>query len=126
MKKIINPQMGLFATGVLHPTSAAEVRGFLGTIFREAGELPSNEAFSEFLEGQSLFGRVIKVSSEENALYSLTLSGHHYLSPTLRKSRDKYRMYLLRDSHRARVVLSRGKLMRDWLALRQPRIPVVA
>src|ERR1700674_5523785 len=109
MKKIINPQMGLFATGVLQPASAQEVRGFLGTIFKDAGELPPDQDFRSFLEGQLLLRRVIKVSPGENDLYSLTLSGNHYLSPALRKSRDKYRMYLLRDAHRARIVMSRGE-----------------
>src|SRR3954452_14326496 len=33
----------------------------------------------------------------------------HYLSPQFRKLRDKYRLYLLRDAHRARIVLSRGE-----------------
>jgi RNA-directed DNA polymerase len=100
--------MALLAVGVLQPTSPREVRGFLKAVFPEGGQLPPIKEFSDFLEAQCTDGRVLRVVVEGGAFYSLTLSGTRYLSPSLRRTRDKFRMYLLRDAHRARVVLSRG------------------
>ena len=109
MKKVINAHMALFALGVLQPASASEVRGFLKTIFSEGGRLPSTKEFSEFLEKQCVDGRVIRLLPDGVGVYSLTLNGTRYLPPKLRKTRDKFRMYLLRDARRARIVLSRGE-----------------
>lgn len=108
MKKIINANMALLAVGVLQPTNAAEVLGFLETIFSEAGGTPSVEEFQEFLEEQCKALRVVKVTFEGEAYYSLTLLGSHYMPVTLRLKRDKFRAYLLRDAHRARFIESRG------------------
>jgi hypothetical protein len=110
MKKIINPQMALFALGVLQPASAREVRGLKKTLFDEAGGLPITKEFSEFLEKQCGAGRVLEVFRNAEPFYSLTAQGSYYLPPKLRRNRDKYRMYLLRDSYRRRFSLSRGGL----------------
>ncbi len=107
MKKIINPQMTLFALGILQPATAQEVRGFLTTVFSEGGKLPDLQEFSDFLMSQCKEGRAIRVFENGN-YYSLTPAGANYLAPKLRRSRDKFRMYLLRDAHRARIIESRG------------------
>lgn len=107
MKKIINAQMALLAVGVLQPANADEVRGFLGRIFGEGGELPPADEFSKFLEWQCDAKRVIRVGEANSPFYSLTLLGNLYLTPEVRKKRDKFRAYLLRDSHRTRFITSR-------------------
>jgi len=109
VKKVINARMAFFAVGVLQPTSPREVRGFLKTVFSEGGQLPLTTEFSEFLQKQCVDGRVIRILEGEE-IYSLTLNGTRYLPPKLRKTRDKFRMYLLRDAHRARMLLSRGDI----------------
>ncbi len=109
MKKIINSEMGLLAVGVLQPTSASEVRGFLHHSFPDAGELPPVADFAEFLLERSRLGHIAQVSSRHGGLYSLTFAGHSYLSQRARKLRDKLRMYLLRDAYRARIIMSRGE-----------------
>ena len=108
MKKIINPHLALFAVGVLQPASAREVRGLFRTVFSEGGRLPSVQEFSEFLEEQYANGRVLRLLPQGDGYYSLTLSGTRYLPPNLTRTRDKFRMYLLRDAHRARIIASRG------------------
>jgi retron-type reverse transcriptase len=108
VKKIINPQMGLFAVGVLQPASAAEVRGLLQTLFKDGGELPPAAEFSRFLREQAEYARLIRVAFRGGAFYSLTVSGNHYLAPGIRIARDKIRVYLLRDAHRGRIIESRG------------------
>jgi hypothetical protein len=107
MKKIINPQMSLLAVGVLQPASSAEVRSFLGKIFRDGGDLPVLAEYNDFLESQCADGRLLLVQSNGQARYSLTVLGNQYLLPQSRKVRDKFRIYLLRDAHRNRFALSR-------------------
>lgn len=108
VKKVINAHMTLFAVGVLQPASPREVRGFLKTVFSEGGQPPTTSEFAEFLEKQCADGRVVRLLPAGDGFYSLTLHGANYLPPKLRRSRDKFRMYLLRDAHRARITLSRG------------------
>jgi hypothetical protein len=107
MKKIINPQMALLAVGVLQPTSAAEVAGFLSTVFSEAGMAPSLDEFRAFLTEQLHEQRVVQVSRDGEPYYSLSFLGNHYLPAGLRLKRDKFRAYLLRDAHFARFIESR-------------------
>jgi hypothetical protein len=109
MKIIINPQMGLLAVGVLQPASAAQVRAFLSTVFRDGGRLPSISDFEGFLGQQLQYGHVLDVFPSPQPLYSLTLRANHYLPLQIRKLRDKLRMYLLRDAHRRRYIESRGE-----------------
>ncbi len=109
MKKIINPHITLMAVGILQPTSASEVRGFLTTVFSEGGQLPPVGEYSKFLEAQESEGRVIKISVKNPDHFSLTVAGTNYLPPKLRLTRDKFRMYLLRDARQARFILSRGE-----------------
>src|ERR1043166_3673046 len=100
--------MALLAVGVLQPTCAAEVAGFLSIVFSEAGATLSLEELQDFLMEQCTAQRVVRVNVDGEPYYSLTLLGSHYLPIDLRKKRDKFRAYLLRDAHRARFVESRG------------------
>lgn len=108
MKKIINPQMTLMALGILQPATAQEVRGFLTTAFSEGGELPVVGEFSVFLEKQVYEGRVLKISERDGGYFVLTAACAQYLPLAMRRTRDKFRMYLLRDARHARFILSRG------------------
>jgi retron-type reverse transcriptase len=101
--------MSLLALGVLQPASAAEIRVFLSTVFRDGGTLPSVSDFENFLDEQAKDRRVLIVYRNTPRLYSLTLHGNHYLPLSIRKLRDKLRMYLLRDAHRRRFFGSRGE-----------------
>lgn len=100
--------MTLLALGVLQPASAAEVLGFLKTVFIDSGETPSLDDFRNFLNEQCRSGRVIRVIDQSDPYYSLTLLGSYHMPSEIRKSRDKFRAYLLRDSHRLRFIESRG------------------
>jgi hypothetical protein len=108
VKKVINAHLALFAVGVLQPASPREVRGFLRTVFSEGGGLPPIAEFSQFLQKQWMDGRLVRLFPQGAEFYSLTLSGTQYLPRNLRRTRDKFRMYLLRDAHRARILVSRG------------------
>jgi hypothetical protein len=107
VKKIINPYMTLLAVGVLKPASASDVVGFLRTVFGNAGAMPSLDEFRDFFAKQLVAKRILQVNKEGESHYSLTLSGSLYLPVEIRKMRDKFRAYLLRDSHRGRFIESR-------------------
>ncbi|AXK81423.1 RNA-directed DNA polymerase [Pseudolabrys taiwanensis] len=107
MKKVLNAKMALLALGVLQPASAREVRAFLKFVFPESGTLPDVEEFEQFLREQESVNRVVEVERRTMAYYSLTLLGSLYLPPDIRKKRDKFRAYLLRDARRGRFIESR-------------------
>jgi hypothetical protein len=107
MKKTLNPNTTLLAVGVLQPTSAAEVRGFLNTLFPKSGALPSTQEVEHFLLQQNEMGRLVRLNANGLPFYSLSLHGSYFLTADLRKTRDKFRAYLLRDAHRVRFIESR-------------------
>lgn len=110
MKKILNPQTALLGVGVVQPGTALDLLEFMRGTFPEAGTLPPLGDLQKFLDEQVAAGRVILVQSRRRRLYSLTEQGSLYLSQTMRKLRDKIRVYLLRDAHRRKFVGSRTKV----------------
>lgn len=107
MKKIVNPYTTLYGVGALQPVSAGELRRFIEKTFDEAGGVPAIRELQDFLSEQIDEGRVVAVKAKAGSLYSLTERGNQYLSPHMRRLRDKFRAYLLRDAHRGRVSTSR-------------------
>lgn len=107
MKKIVNPYTTLYGVGVLQPVSTGELRRFIEKTFDESGGVPIVRDLQEFLSEQTEEGRVVVIKSKAGSLYSLTERGNQYLSPHMRRLRDKFRAYLLRDAHRGRVATSR-------------------
>jgi len=104
MKQILNAQIILIAVGVLQPARAVEVLGFLETVLPHAGMMPTADAILNFLKERERGGHLVRVARDEaGGLYSLTIQGHRFLSPSQRRLRDKLRFYLLRDSHRGKI-----------------------
>lgn len=105
MTQVLNASSVLVAVGILQPTYAAEIIGLLGTMLRDAGPMPSELEILKFLREREDAGHVIRVLRGDDApsLYSLTLAGHRYLTPSQRKVRDKFRFYLLRDARKAKL-----------------------
>lgn len=102
----INPNTALWSIGVLQPVSAEELAAYYQSVFVDAGVLPSADELHKYCLRASNAGLLIRVWRKPD-LFSLSLLGNRFLSRTQRKSRDRARFFLLKDSRRARVRLSR-------------------
>lgn len=109
----LNEQVMLLALGVLQPSSAPELRGYLAQMFSSAGIIPDVAIFESFLIQQEKLGRIITVASDEDRRFALTYQGSEFLNPATRKIRDKLRLFLLRDAHRRRILLSRADVAKE-------------
>ncbi len=108
-----NEQIVLLALGVLQPASAIEVKGYLAQMFRAAGIIPDAETFESFFIEQEKLGRILTVSSGENRRFSLTYRGTEFLDPGTRRVRDKLRLFLLREAHKRRFLVSRAEVAKE-------------
>lgn len=105
MRTKINTGNLLWIIGVLQPVAADEIRTYLTTILDDAGTIPSVAEIHKFCLAQTDDRHLVRVSREPD-LFSLTLLGNQYLSETQRKSRDKARIYLLREAYKGRLTMS--------------------
>ena len=96
----------LWIVGVLQPVAAAEIRTYLTTVLDDAGTIPSGADIHKFCLAQTDQRHLVRISREAG-LFSLTLLGNQYLSKSQRKSRDKARIYLLREAYKGRLTMSR-------------------
>ena len=106
MKVVFNRNTFLWAIGVLQPVSAPEIRAYLAMVLDDAGSLPSTEEIQRFCLDQANQKRLVRVSRGPD-LFSLSLLGSQSLPDALRKSRDKSRIYLLRDAYRSKIATPR-------------------
>ena len=106
MKTTFNARTILWIIGVLQPVSALEICNYLAAVFDDVGKLSDEDAVHRFCLDQTNQGHLIRVTRKPD-LFSLSLFGNQYLSEAHRKSRDKSRIYLLRDAYRSRFVTSR-------------------
>jgi len=108
MSVLLNEQTALMALGVLQPANADEIWGFLKRAFPSAPIRPEIKDVDEFLSEQVAAGRAVLVAKADRSLYSLSHAGGLRLLPKVRRTRDKLRLYLLRNAHRRRVRASRA------------------
>jgi hypothetical protein len=106
MKPILNQQTILWIIGVLQPVSAREVTAYISAVLKNAGQLPEVEQLQKFCLEQSAIGRLLRVTREPD-LFSLTTKGNDYLTKKHRHSRDKARLFLLKDARKGRINVSR-------------------
>lgn len=107
MKTKLNTSNLLWVIGVLQPVSAEEITSYLATVFDDAGTMPKGTDIHKFCREQTDKKHLIRVAREPD-LFSLTLLGNQYLSDDLRKSRDRSRIYLLKEAYKARLKMLRG------------------
>lgn len=107
MKSIYNQRTLLWIIGVLQPVSAAEVHAYMSIAFEGPGGLPNVERLQKLCMKQENDGRVLRVIRDPD-LFSLTTEGNNFLSRDRRYSRDKARLFLLKNARRDRIELSRG------------------
>ena len=102
----LNTHSFLWAIGILQPVAAGELRAYLATVLDDSGNLPAVQEIHKFCLGQMDQQHLIRVLRDPD-LFSLTHLGNQYLAEAQRKSRDKLRIYLLRDAYRSRLKTSR-------------------
>lgn len=106
MKVVLNQQSLLWIIGILQPVSTEEIKAYMDIAFEDAGRLPDAADIKKFCMTQHDMGRVIRVERRPD-LFSLTSKGNDVLSKRARHSRDKTRLYLLKDARKGRLSVSR-------------------
>lgn len=107
MKKIFNRRTILVAVGVLQPTAGDEVHSFLQRSLPEIQDLPSVDDLAGILDELAAVGQLILVATKPKKLFSLSHKSGLYLTPRLRRFRDKWRLYLLKNAFNSRRAKSR-------------------
>lgn len=107
MKSVYNQSLFLQIIGILQPASAQEVHEYLKIALEGAGRMPDADAIHSLCMDQEQSGRIIRVFRDPD-LFSLTERGNQYLSVESRKTRDKARLFLLKNSRKYRIFPSRG------------------
>lgn len=106
MKSVFNQSTLLWMIGILQPVSAPELAQYLKLVLDSAGHLPDEDKLHRLIMRQEQAKRVIRIARKPD-LFSMTALGNAYLSKEERHSRDKARLYLLKDARKARMNTSR-------------------
>tara|TARA_R110002072_G_scaffold121666_5_gene255778 strand:- start:171 stop:1616 length:1446 start_codon:yes stop_codon:yes gene_type:complete len=106
MKSVFNQSTLLWVIGILQPVSAPELAKYLKLVLDSAGHLPDEDKLHKLIMRQEQAKRVIRVARNPD-LFSMTSLGNAYLTKEERHSRDKARLYLLKDARKARMYSSR-------------------
>ena len=106
MKIFLNHGAVLWAIGVLQPVSAEELRTYFQRILSDPEGIPTAKEFYRFCLIAINMKHLVRVD-RERALFALTLHGSRYLSDEQRKSRDRQRMFLLKEARQSRIQVSR-------------------
>jgi len=106
VKPVLNQQTFLWIIGVIQPASAREVEAYVCLGFDEVSQSPDAGILQNFCMEQVKMGRLLRVARDPD-LFSLTAQGNDVLSKRHRHTRDKVRLYLLKDARRNRVSVSR-------------------
>lgn len=92
--------------GILQPVSSAEIHKYMQAVFEGAGRIPDAVQVQKYCMELASNGRIIRVHRKPD-LFSLTKKGNSYLSRERRHSRDRARLFLLKDIRRFRLPTSR-------------------
>lgn len=106
MRAILNPRTLLWAIGVLQPVSPSELQYYLSLLLGDAGDIPNEDVVYRFCLDRVDQRHLIRVHRQPD-MFSLSKLGNQNLTGSQRRSRDKLRFYLLRDSLRGRMSASR-------------------
>ena len=106
MKAVLNRQTFLQLTGVLQPVSATGVRDYVRAGLEDDSIVPDEDVIHRFLMEEAKKRRLIRVSRDPD-LFSLSHLGNENLSRRHRLTRDKLRLFLLKENRSFRVKASR-------------------
>lgn len=107
MEESTNYKLLIWGLSVIQPATPNEVLNYLSSTLNDNGLLPESEKMTHYFELLGQHGYIQQVSKRNN-LYSSTPRGNERLTPTLKKLRDKIRIFMLDNCH------STSKL--GWLA----------
>lgn len=106
-----NDRLLLWSFAVLQPASPGDVLRFVRMIFPEVGEVPAVKDVQPTVDRWVEEGYVVRVYGRSK-LYSLTAKGNHLMPIALRRTRDRARVFLLKDARAAKVSMSGDALER--------------
>ena len=106
MKAVLNRQTFLLLTGVLQPVSATGMRDYLRAGLEDDLIVPDEDVIYGFLMDEAKKRRMIRVCRDPD-LFSLSRLGNENLTRRHRLTRDKLRLFLLKESRSSRVQASR-------------------
>ena len=106
-----NDQLVLWAIGVLQPATVDEALRFMSMVFKDLGPLPEVQDVQPTVDRWVEGGQLIRVHARPK-LYSVTAKGNHLMSVRLRRSRDKARIFLLKEARLTKVQSSGDALKR--------------
>jgi len=107
-----NDNLLLWALGVLQPVPAIQIKEVLSQIFPSVSPLPSPNYIESLCKSWVTEGAAVKIPAKPYHLFSLTYKGNSRLFPKLRWHRDKSRLFLLKKSRSARILMS-GEQLRE-------------
>lgn len=94
MEESTNYKLLIWGLSIIQPATPNEVLNYLSVALNDNGLLPKKERMENHFEQLSQIGYIEKVSKRSN-LYSVTPRGNERLSPSLKKLRDKLRIFML-------------------------------
>ncbi|MBL1165827.1 RNA-directed DNA polymerase, partial [Escherichia coli] len=100
MEESTNYKLIVWGLSVIQPASPNEVLNYLASTLNDNGLLPEVEKMIHYFELLDQHGYIHQVSKRNN-LYSLTPKGNERLTPSLKKLRDKIRLFMLDNCHSA-------------------------
>lgn len=100
-----NDHLLLWGIAVLQPASATDVLRFVKMVFPDTGKLPAVKDVRPTIDRWVEGGQLSRVHAKSR-LYSVTAKGNHLMPVTLRRARDKARLFLLKEAHVAKVKAS--------------------
>ncbi|WP_409075033.1 retron St85 family RNA-directed DNA polymerase [Pantoea sp. C3] len=98
MEESTNYKLLIWGLSVIQPATPNEVLKYLSSALNDNGLLPEIEKMTQYFESLEQLGFMIKVSKRNN-LYSLTPKGNERLPSTLKRLRDKLRLFMLDNCH---------------------------
>ncbi|HAT2868357.1 TPA: RNA-directed DNA polymerase [Serratia marcescens] len=98
MEESTNYKLLLWGLSVIQPATPNEVLNYLTSTLNDNGLLPEVERMVHYFELLEQHGYMHQVSRRNN-LYSLTPRGNERLTPTLKRLRDKIRLFMLDNCH---------------------------
>lgn len=105
MKVKFNEQLLLWALGVIQPACARDIVSFISEIYPHVPSLPELTEIESYFSGWRDAGIIERVHAKSR-YYSLSYQGDLKLSRSLRKLRDRARLFLLKKARNAKIITS--------------------
>jgi hypothetical protein len=114
-----NEELLLWTFATLQPASIGDVLLFIGEMYPDVRPLPQVKDLEPLIQAWRDQGDIVRVHGKSR-LFSVTTSGNERLSISLRKYRDRVRLFLLKSARDASLRASEG--VRKGLAGASPAV----